>query len=435
MLILTRFGETRQVHGVKMPDGARRQMTFFEDAVGLARYRPGDPDTVIVTKGEGGNEQSQIYRLDLRTGAITLLTDGKSRNDLTAISPDGNLIGFSSNRRSPAVMDLYTMDLRDPASARRVMEGDSGSWIVADFSRDNSRLLLLRRISMTESQIWMRDAGSGNKTLLTPETPAAAYSTARFTADGKGILFTSDAGGEIHQLQRMSLDDRKQQTLTSERWELGGFRPMGEFHTQRFALSADRTKVAYVTNENGAHALRILDLASGARIPGPKLPLSHIMGLEWHANGRLVGFTVSHARAPGDVYSFDVGDAKLERWTEGEVGGLNPERNREPQIVTVKSFDGTNISAFVYRPDRARFPGKRPAIIEIHGGPETQSTAGFLSRTNYWINELGIGLVVPNIRGSSGYGRTPGDGRWVQAERRRARHRRDPRLDRARPRL
>lgn len=410
-------------------------MTFFEDAVGLARYRPGDPDTVIVTKGEGGNEQSQIYRLDLRTGAITLLTDGKSRNDLTAISPDGNLIGFSSNRRSPAVMDLYTMDLRDPASARRVMEGDSGSWIVADFSRDNSRLLLLRRISMTESQIWMRDAGSGNKTLLTPETPAAAYSTARFTADGKGILFTSDAGGEIHQLQRMSLDDRKQQTLTSERWELGGFRPMGEFHTQRFALSADRTKVAYVTNENGAHALRILDLASGARIPGPKLPLSHIMGLEWHANGRLVGFTVSHARAPGDVYSFDVGDAKLERWTEGEVGGLNPERNREPQIVTVKSFDGTNISAFVYRPDRARFPGKRPAIIEIHGGPETQSTAGFLSRTNYWINELGIGLVVPNIRGSSGYGRTPGDGRWVQAERRRARHRRDPRLDRARPRL
>ena len=63
------------------------------------------------------------------------------------------------------------------------------------------------------------------------------------------------------------------------------------------------------------------------------------------------------------------------------------------------------VSGFLYRPDARRFPGKRPLIVNIHGGPESQSRPGFLGRNNYLINELGIAIFYPNVRGSTGYGK------------------------------
>ena len=126
----------------------------------------------------------------------------------------------------------------------------------------------------------------------------------------------------------------------------------------------------------------------------------------WHPNGRWVAFSLASAKSPLDAYAVDVNTGAVTRWTESETGGLNADRNVEPQLVTMKSFDGTQISAFVYRPDPAKFPGPRPSIINIHGGPEGQSRPGFRGGTNYWINELGIAIVYPNVRGSSGYGKT-----------------------------
>ncbi|MEK6371941.1 MAG: prolyl oligopeptidase family serine peptidase [Acidobacteriota bacterium] len=123
-------------------------------------------------------------------------------------------------------------------------------------------------------------------------------------------------------------------------------------------------------------------------------------------DGKLFGFSLSSARSPSDVYSVNLDTQKLERWTESETGGLNPARNSEPQLITLKSFDGTQISAFLYRPSAERFPGKRPVLINIHGGPEGQSQPVFLGRNNYIINEMGIALVYPNVRGSTGYGKS-----------------------------
>ncbi len=150
----------------------------------------------------------------------------------------------------------------------------------------------------------------------------------------------------------------------------------------------------------------MIDAATGAAVSIPKLPIGLIGGVEWHPNNHLLGFTITSAKAPSDAYSLDVDSGKLDRWTESESGGLDASRNIDPQLVTMKSFDGTTISAFVYRPDPARFSGKRPALIIIHGGPEGQSRPGFLGRNNYWINELGIAIIQPNVRGSTGYGKT-----------------------------
>jgi dipeptidyl aminopeptidase/acylaminoacyl peptidase len=111
------------------------------------------------------------------------------------------------------------------------------------------------------------------------------------------------------------------------------------------------------------------------------------------------------AKSPTDAYSLDPATLAITRWTASETGGLDPNANVEPTLITAKSFDGEQVSGFLYKPDPAKFPGKRPLLVNIHGGPEGQSRPGFLGRNNYLINELGIAILYPNVRGSTGYGK------------------------------
>jgi dipeptidyl aminopeptidase/acylaminoacyl peptidase len=149
----------------------------------------------------------------------------------------------------------------------------------------------------------------------------------------------------------------------------------------------------------------VLDLETGKEKPAPKLPPGQMGGLSWHESGKEVAFTLSWARSPADAYSFEPATGRLERWTESETGGLNPATFAEPELVRWKSFDGKAISGFLYKP-KATFTGRRPVIISIHGGPESQSRPGFGGSQNFWPNELGVARLLPNVRGSSGYGKT-----------------------------
>ena len=395
MLIRTRFGEVSQLHLVRMPGGARRQVTFFDEAVSGGSFRPSDANTIVFSRDVGGNEQFQIYSLNVATGRVTMLTDGKSRNVGTTWSRDGRYFAYSSTRRTGRDTDVWIMDPSDPAKTRMVFEASGGGWYATDFSRDASKLLLVNYISANRSEIHLLDLGSGARTQLTPANALVMYSGARFSADDSSIYFTSDEGGEFHRLRRMKLVDRAQNVVVSEKWDIADFE-----------LTEDRKRVAYATNENGASVIKIAELETGKEIARPQIPPSVVSGLEWHRDGNLLGFTVTNARSPADAYSYDLKSGRLERWTESETGGLNAERNIEPELITTKSFDGTEISAFVYRPDPQKFRGRRPVIVSIHGGPEGQSRPTFLGRNNYYINELGIALVYPNVRGSEGYGKT-----------------------------
>ena len=395
MLIETRFGETAQLHIVKMPGGARRQITFFADAINEGSFRPRDPNTVVLSHDVGGDEFYQIYRYDLTSSDMTLLTDGKSRNTGMIWSRDGKWLAFSSTRRNGNDTDIWIVDPSDPKSARMAMKVEGGGWVATDFSKDNARMLVTNEVSANESYLYLVDVATGAATLLTPKRAVPVYySSASFSADDRDIYFTSDEGSEFQQLVRMHLDDRSEQVISREAWDI-----------EEWAPSEDRGRISYTTNENGVSVLRVID-ANGKELLRPRVPQGVMSDLRWHPNGQLIGFNLSSARSPRDVYSIDTTTGALQRWTESETGGLNPERNVEPQLVTMKSFDGTQISAFVYRPDPAKFPGRRPAIVTIHGGPEGQSRPDFLGRNNYWINELGIALIYPNVRGSTGYGKT-----------------------------
>jgi dipeptidyl aminopeptidase/acylaminoacyl peptidase len=397
MLIATRFADTNQAHLVMFPGGARTQLTFFPDSADPVAYEPVDGRSFAFLKDVGGNEFFQLYKYDFATGDITLLTDGKSRNTSPRWSYQGDRIAFGSTRRTGNDVDVWVVNPADPASARMVAQLEGGGWDISDWSPDGKQLLLTNGISAAESYVWLLDVASGKKELLTPKSGAdtVSYGNARFARNGKGVYMTSDQDSEFARLVYLDLAGRKTRVLT----------PKLQWDVDEFDLSMDGRAIVFEANEDGISVVHVLDTASAREIPVPKLPVGVISGLEWRPNSREFAFTLTTARQPFDAYSVDMATGKVERWTFSETGGLNTSAFAEPQLIHWKSWDERSISGFLYKPP-AKYAGKHPVIINIHGGPEGQIRPDFLGRDNYFINELGVAMIFPNVRGSTGYGKS-----------------------------
>jgi dipeptidyl aminopeptidase/acylaminoacyl peptidase len=396
MLIATRFGNTAQIHNVKTPGGARTQMTFFSEPVTWATFEPGQGRYFIFTRDTGGNEFAQLYRYDLSTGRVTLLTDGgRSQNDDVVWSRKSGRIAYGTTRRNGTDRDIHVMDPSNPSSDRRALQVTGGGWYPLDWSPDDAQLLLLEYVSITKSTLWLVDVATGQKRTLTDPAEQVSWAEGAFSADGRGVWVTSDKDGEFLRLGYIDLATRRFTPVTT------GFR----WDVERFELSPDGKTIAFSVNEAGVSKLHFLDTASRRSRPVNAIPVGTVGALRWHANGRELGFAIGSARSPSDVYSVDAATGAVARWTEGELGGLVASDLAEPELVRWKSFDGLEISGFYYRPP-SRFSGRRPVIINIHGGPESQVRPGFLGRNNYYLNELGVAIIYPNVRGSSGYGKT-----------------------------
>jgi dipeptidyl aminopeptidase/acylaminoacyl peptidase len=397
MLILTRFGDTPQVHLVKAPGGARTQLTFFPDRVANAIYPPVSGNSFLFMKDVGGGEFFQLYRYDLASGDITLLTDGKSRNIDPRWSYQGDRIAYGSTRRNGNDVDIWETKVNDPGSSRMVAQMEGGGWSVSDWSPDGKQLLVINFVSAAESYVWLVDLASGKKELLTPKSGSETvqYSNARFSKDGKGVYLTGDQDSEFQRLVEMDVSSRKTTVLT----------PALNWDVEDLDLSKDGHWIAFEANEDGISILHVLDTKTNKEVSVPKLPVGVIRGLEWRDNSREIAFSLSTASQPYDAYSVDMASGKIDRWTFSETGGLNTSGFSQPQLIHWKSWDQRSISAFLYKPG-AKFSGKRPVIINIHGGPESQERPDFLGRDDYFLNELGIAMIYPNVRGSTGYGKT-----------------------------
>src|SRR5690348_836308 len=397
MIIGTRFGDAPQLHRVQSPGADRTQLTFFTSPVSGASYQPTDGRYIVFTKDVGGAEFFQKYRYDVATAEITLLTDGKSRNIGGAWSHRGDRYAYMSTRRDGRDLDLWVMDPADPATDRMLLQLDGGGTGPADWSPDDRTILLIQRISVNESYLWLVDVATGQKTLLTPRegSDTVAYGGAQFSHDGKGIYVTTDRGSEFQRLAYLDLATKRFRFLTSAiPWDV-----------DEFDLSPDGRSIAFVTDEDGVGVLHVMSSASGTERRLPKLPTGLISDVRWRKTGAELGFTLATSRSPADAYSLDLATGTLIRWTESETAGLNTRDVADAELVHWPSFDGRSISGFLDKPP-ARFSGRRPVIINIHGGPEGQSRPGFLGHNFFYLNELGVAMIFPNIRGSTGYGKT-----------------------------
>jgi dipeptidyl aminopeptidase/acylaminoacyl peptidase len=281
----------------------------------------------------------------------------------------------------------------------KAVEGD---WSTADWAPDETQLVAIQAVSINESYVHRVDL-KGKSELLTPPpadpaAPRVAYGDVRWSRDGKALYWTTDRDSEYLRLARHPLDGGADTVLSGDvNWDV-----------EEFAVSDDGAIAAYLTNEAGRSVVRAVDLATGKPRAMPPTPSGVLNGLEFRPGTHELGMTLSAAQAASDAYTLDLAapDGKPIRWTESETGGQDPKRFTEPELVAVDSFDGQRITAYVYRPDPQRFPGKRPVLMNIHGGPESQFRPSFLGRANHLVNELGIVLIYPNVRGSAGYGKT-----------------------------
>lgn len=397
MLVLTRFADTTQVHQVVFPGGARTQVTFHPERVLEARARPGHSGFIFTTD-EGGGENYQVLLYEPERGESRRLTDGKSRHEAAIWSPSGKSLAYSANTRNGRDMDLYLLEPDRPQPAR-LLKAVDGRWTVADWAPDESQLVARESVSINEAYLWLIDVRTGETRPLTPErgkSNPAGYGPVRWAADGKTIYWTTDRDADFLRLVRHDLQTQSDTVLTSD---LG-------WDVEDFDLSDDGRWIALITNEAGISRLRVLDAASGRESPAPELPVGVVAGLRFRPGSHELGFTLASARSQPDAYSVDLDTKAVLRWTISETAGFDAGRFAQPELIRFPSFDDREITAFVYRPDSARFPGKRPCVINIHGGPESQFRPGFLGRANFLIDALGITLIYPNVRGSSGYGRT-----------------------------
>jgi len=405
MLIRRRLTATSQVHLLTDPLTFPAALTDFPDAVSNAEYQPTRGDSFLFTRAEGGNEVFQIYRYDFGTKQATRLTAGSERSSFPVWNRAGDRVVYTTqpidkNNPDPervARTTLHLMDPSKPESDKVLGTFDGGGWGAFRFSEDGKRLAFLEYKSRTESHLWVMDVATAKKRRVTKEAKGepVSYGGARFSKDGRGLFTTSDRGSEFRRLVYLPLDGKPEKVLTQHL----------NFDVDSFDISFDANLIAFITNEFGSHALRFIDLATLKEQPRPSLMHGVIGGIEWRRKSTELAFSISSARTAGDVFSYDYKTNKTTRWTNGNNPEMNTHEFAEPRIVRWKSFDGREISGFLYMPG-AKYTGKRPVIINIHGGPEAQARPTFIGRNNYYVSELGIAMIFPNVRGSSGFGKT-----------------------------
>ena len=397
MLISTRFGNSNQLHYVKFAGGDRKQITFFEDAIYGATFEPIKGDYFLYQRDAGGNEFTQIYRFDMTNMKSTLLTDGKrSQNGGMNWNNKKDKIAYWSTKRNGQDRDFYVMDPLNPSSEKKITENTGGGWGIADWSADDSKLLLLERKSVNESGIYIMDISTGVKTKVLPENNERnVYSPVAYSKDNKGVYLLTSKESEFNRLAYFDLASKKLQFITSAiPWDVEGV-----------TITEDRTKISFVTNENGLAKLYILNTANNKYEPITGFASGTIGSLRFTKDSKSLAVTAASYNSSSDVFEYELATKKITRWTESETGGIDVSSLSEPKLITWKSFDSKDISGYIYKAP-AKFTGKRPVIISIHGGPEAQSRPVFVGRSNYYLNDLGISIIYPNVRGSTGYGKT-----------------------------
>lgn len=412
VLISTRFGNAAQLHRVDRPLAAREQLTFATEPVASARVQGA---SIVFSRDAGGNENAQLWQLGLRGGEAQRLTDGRSRHGGALGSPDGKQLVFFGNARNGRDQDIYILEMGGGAP-RLLIAAQGQTWQPLDWSRDGSRLLLRNFISVTESQLFVAEVGTGairrlDITGKSRSDDKIAIGAAGFSADGLGVWLVSDLGGEFRQLHYFSLSDSSLRTLTDDlSWDV-----------EDLAVGPNGRYLAYVVNVDGLDELIIRDLGAARELPIDGLPKGLISNLRFDGTGNRLGFGLESETRTRDVWTLDLGAAVASstaratatQWTRSEMGVVGSRNLSEAKVIRYPTWDrvrlkNREVPALIYRPQAAprTATGRYPVIIDIHGGPEAQARPSFSAFTQFLVNELGYVVIRPNVRGSTGYGRS-----------------------------
>jgi dipeptidyl aminopeptidase/acylaminoacyl peptidase len=397
-----------QIYWLKSPGGKLEKITDFPDPVSAVSFAPKHGNYIVYGRDAGGNEANQIFRMDLATRQSTLLSSPDERSAYTW-SKKGDRVLIESvpldktaqgGTRAQVTTTLALVDPLKPESKKRLAELPGGGWGGFSFTHDDATLAAQQYRTPNDSDVFLIDAKTGAREKILPKVgaPAAGFNGFEWSQDNQRLFLTTNSGGEFSELAVYDRSDKSLTVLSRHiPWDI-----------ENFSLSADGQRLVAVANNNGGDEVHLFDAVSGKELARPEVTGGSFGGGEWHdAQHSTLGFSLNSPQSPGDVYSLDAKTGKTERWTVASApAGVKPETFISPELVQIKSFDGLTVSGWLFLPDAAKFPGKRPVLVSFHGGPEGQSTVHFMGRYNYFLSEMGVAVLMPNVRGSSGYGKT-----------------------------
>ena len=402
VLVSVRFGDVAQLAKVTAPGGMRTQLSFFDEPIVQAWVSPsGEVNGAIFAKDRGGDENFQLHFLSFGDGSTRLLTDGQSRNEKLVFAADGRHFAYASTQRNGRDFDIWMGELDSQAPHRNLLQ-QGGTWYPLDFSPDGRQLLLQQWFSISDARLHLLDIETGEIKRVMIGRDNSAESMARFDRDGQHVLVATDALGEFVSLVNVDLATGVVAPLF----------PQQPWDVEAFDLSDDGSRIAVVRNVNGSSHITVHDRGNGlAELSSIKFDQGVVAHALLNNAGTEIGFDVSGSQIPGDVFSRTLNSGILTRWTTGETGGLNADTFVSPTSIRFGAHDTDpammnlprQIPAFVYTPPG---PGPFPVLILIHGGPEAQARPAFSEFIQFLVRERKVAVVVPNVRGSTGYGKT-----------------------------
>jgi dipeptidyl aminopeptidase/acylaminoacyl peptidase len=398
ILIISELGTVQQAYSVAMPGGMRKQLTFFNEPVYQSLFEPKNGNYIIVLKDKGGDEFYQVYRQDLSTGKTVLLSNGgKSYVSNLFWNKKGDKLFYTSLNPKSSTKQIFVVNPKTPASNHIFINLEGPNWNLSGISRDESKVILTAPFQGSNSiyTLWLYNVNSGDKQLLLPgKEKKGSYFPIEFADDDSGIYLIANQENEFSQLAFYNFKNHDLHFLTHFNWGV-----------RRATLSPDKTKLAFTVNEAGSIKPYIFYTKTKKYEMIKGLPVGFITGMLWAKDSKTLGFQLSTSYANSDIYEWNSSNDKVLPWVQNETGSVDASTIPAPKLIKWKSFDGLEISGFLY-PAAKKFRDKRPVIIDIHGGPVQQSLPLFDNKVNYYTNELGISVIFPNIRGSAGFGKT-----------------------------
>lgn len=401
LYITTRFADVTQIHHLNNAGANREQITFFKEPISsVSTCTNPMKDGFLYSRDIGGNEQFQIYYLDRKTSTSTMLTEGKSRNTSRIWNKQADKIAYASTKRTGKDLDFYIAPVDNPSDAKLISENKGGGWSILDWNNDDSRMIVINYNSINESSIYFLDIASGKLDEINPAKKQISYTIAKFSKDGKSIFLTSDEDTEFKTLRYYDILSRKMIKIADINNDI-----------DKMALSDDGSKLIFVVNDGGYSKPYLMDTKTFKYTSIDVGSLGAINNIKFNKDNNRIAFGMSTPTQASEVYVHDLKANQTVRWTFSETAGLDLKNLGTTTLIEYPTFDKDEktgksrmIPSFLITPKNAN--GKLPVLISIHGGPESQSVANFNALNQYWANELGIAVLVPNVRGSAGYGKS-----------------------------
>jgi dipeptidyl aminopeptidase/acylaminoacyl peptidase len=379
---------------VPVEGGWPEQLTSYHDrTVRQVVVRAGD-EAIVFAADHDGDEFHQLYVLERDRWPLPLTDAAQVQHALasTAFSPDGSRLAYGANARKPSDMEVWVRALDGDA---RPVFGEGMLALPGAWAPDGARLLGIEFRSITDQSIHLVQVDGAAAEELTPHEEPAKFEPGPWQVDGSGFFFLTDSGAEFSGLAHYDLDAR--------RWS---YVEQPDRDVMEVALSPDGRVLAWIENDRGWATLRLRDLGSGAELPAPRLPrgTTFVFGsaLTFSPDGRHLALLWDQSRRVEEIYVVDTATGEARRLTDSRTGAPLEDELVEPELVSVPSPDGHRIPAWLYP---GAGDGPRPVVLNFHGGPEAQERPGYKPFMQYLCSR-GITVVAPNIRGSTGYGRT-----------------------------